>query len=422
MLVDTLWPPIVSGAVLGGLLAAVAYVAGLVLFRFGRSTHPTSALIAVGMGLVLGTNLTLALGRLQARPSVGATFDATSALLVGLVVSIALGATRRRRLAGWFLIGLALPWTILFGAYVVELIQGEDLARFTTVAGFLVGAVPLAIGLLLALRAEPPVDPDPFSPPGRPGSRRAGSLTAAVMRRGRYGIIGPGFVLSLLVVTGVTVFGRALPLGVQVVLVAAGVLLATELELHAMPIDARRSIEAYHWIGQSAIRRLERVSGRKMPRSKPAMARWLAEPETPMDIAFRPELLAFIGRADEARAVLARVPADTPVDRFHRAVAAWELDWRQAREPEPVDFPALIDAIGPEGEPERLLAEGLDAWRRSEVALAALDARWYTPLVDFRARLGDRVRVVVGTQRTRTLTVNAAVAAILFLLSQTTPR
>jgi hypothetical protein len=141
-----------------------------------------------------------------------------------------------------------------------------------------------------------------------------------------------------------------------------------------------------------------------------------------MDISFRPELLAFIGRTDEARAVLARVPAETPVERFHRALSAWELDWRGARGLVPVDFPALIDAIGPQGEPERLLAEGLDAWRRSEEALAALEDRWYTPLVDFRARLGDRVRVVVGTHRTRTLTVNAAVAAILFLLSQTTPR
>jgi hypothetical protein len=422
MLVDTLWPLIVSGALAGGVIAVGGYVVGLVLFRLGRSTRATTALIALGMGLLVGTNLTLAIGRLQAVPSIGSTFDATSALLVGLVVAIGLGATRRRRLAGWFLTGFALPWTILFGAYVVELLQGADLARFTTVAGFLVGAIPLAIGLLLGLRREPAPDPDPFAPAGRPGSRRAGSLTAAVMGRGRYGVIGPGFVLSLVIVTSVTLFGHALPLLVQLGLVAIGVLLATELELHAMPVSARRAIEAYHWIGMSAIRRLERVSGRKMPRSKPAMARWLAEPETPMDISFRPELLAFIGRTDEARAVLARVPAETPVERFHRALSAWELDWRGARGLVPVDFPALIDAIGPQGEPERLLAEGLDAWRRSEEALAALEDRWYTPLVDFRARLGDRVRVVAGTHRTRTLTVNAAVAAILFLLSQTTPR
>jgi hypothetical protein len=43
-------------------------------------------------------------------------------------------------------------------------------------------------------------------------------------------------------------------------------------------------------------------------------------------------------------------------------------------------------------------------------------------LVAFRGRLGDQLRVVAGTQRTRTLTVNAAVAAIAFLLGQTTPR
>jgi hypothetical protein len=422
MLVDPLWRLIVSGALAGGVIAAGSYLIGLVLFRLGRSTQVTSALIALGMGLLVGTNLTIAVGRLQDQPSVGTTFDATSSLLVGLVVSVGLGATRRRRLAGWFLIGASLPWTVLFAGYVVELIQGEDLAGFTTVVEFLLGAIPLAIGLVLARLPESGGDPDPFAPAGRPGSRRTGSLTAAVMRRGRYGIIGPGFVLSLIVVTSVTTFGHALPLGLQVALVAAGVLLATELELHAMPLDARRSIEAYHWIGQSAIRRLERVSGRTMPRSKPAMERWLAEPETPMDIAFRPELLAYVGRVDEARAVLARVPADTPVERFHRAVSGWELDWRQGREPEPVAFPALIDAIGPEGEPERLLAEGLDAWRRSEVALAALDDRWFAPLVAFRGRLGDQLRVVAGTQRTRTLTVNAAVAAIAFLLGQTTPR
>ena len=138
-----------------------------------------------------------------------------------------------------------------------------------------------------------------------------------------------------------------------------------------------------------------------------------------MDISFRPELLAYIGRADEARAVLARVPAETPVERFHRATSAWELDWRVAREPEPVDFPALIAAIGPEGEPDRVLAEGLDAWRRSEVALAALDTGWIAALVGFQRRLGDRARPVAMKQRQRVLMVNAAMAAVLFLVSVT---
>ena len=45
------------------------------------------------------------------------------------------------------------------------------------------------------------------------------------------------------------------------------------------------------------------------------------------------------------------------------------------------DFAALAAAIGPEGDPERLLAEGLEAWRRSEVALADLDPDWMAHLV-----------------------------------------
>lgn len=421
MLVDTLWPVIVYGAFAGGVLAAGAYLVGLLLFRAGRSTARTNTLMTLGVGLLLGTNLTLSVGRLQAEPSVGTTFDATSSLLIGLVTSIVLGATRRRRLAGWFVVGLALPWTVLFGGYVIELLQGEDLARFTTVAGFLIGAVPLAIGLVLGLGSDGTPDPDPFAPAGRPGSRRTGSLTAAVMRRTRYGIIGPGFVLSLLVTSVVTLFGHDLPIVVQVAAIAIGVLLATQLELITVPAEGQRVLEAYHWIGQAAIARLVRVSGREMPRSKPAIERWLAEPETSLDISFRPELLGFIGRTDEARAVLARVPEDTPVERFYKANVAWELDWRIGREPQPVDFPALIEEIGSEGDPERLLAEGTDAWRRSEVALAALDPRWMDPLVRFQHRLGDRGRAAANTQRQRALAVNAAMAAILFLLSRTTP-
>jgi hypothetical protein len=188
-----------------------------------------------------------------------------------------------------------------------------------------------------------------------------------------------------------------------------------------MSPDVRRAIDSYHWIGQAAIRRVERESGRSMPRSKPAMERWLAEPETPMDLPFRPEFLAYLGRADEARAVLARVPADSPIERFYRSTTAWELEWRQVREPPPADFPALIDAIGPVGDDDRLVAEGTDAWRRSEVALAALDRGWMDPLVAFQARLGDRARVVHGTQWRRNLLVNAAIAAALFLLSRTAP-
>jgi hypothetical protein len=420
MLVDTLWPLIVSGTGLGALLAVVAYVVGLGLFRAGRSTYPTNALISLGLGLFLGTNLTLAVGRLQATPSVSTTVDATASLLVGLVTSIVLGATRRRRLAGWFVVGLALPWTVLFGGYVIELLQGEDLARFTTVAGFLVGAVPLTIGLIVAVLPEGAPELDPFAPAGRPGSRRAGSLTAGLTRRTRYGVVGPGFVISLLVTTTVTLFGHALPIAVQVGLIAAGVLLATQLETLIVPADARRAFDAYHWIGRTAIARLERVSGRRMPRSKPAMHQWLAAPETPRDISFRPELLAFVGRTDEARAVLARVPADTPVERFHRSSAAWEIEWRAVRDPGPVDFPALIEAIGPEGDPERLLAEGLDAWRRSEVALAAIDPRWTDALVAFGRRVGEQARSAGNTQRQRALMVNGLLAASLFLVNQVT--
>ena len=209
VLVDTLWPLIVYGGGVGTLIALVAYVVGLALFRAGRSTQWTAALIALGLGWFLGTQLTLAIGRLQARPTVDATLGATTPLLIGLVTSIVLGASRRRRLAGWFVVGMAAPWTLLFGAYVVELQQGEDLAPFTTVAGFLVGAVPLAIGLVLALLSERPPDVDPFAPAGRPGSRRPGSLTAGLMRRARYGIVGPGFVMSLVVTSAVTLSGTS---------------------------------------------------------------------------------------------------------------------------------------------------------------------------------------------------------------------
>ena len=256
----------------------------------------TSNVIALAAGVFLGVELTRALGRLQARAGMGATVDAMLPLVVGLGAAFVLAGSHRRRRAGWLVVGLAAPWTLLAAVVCHRAGRaGPTSRRSPRSPGSWRAPCPCSSGSCSRAWMSTP-EPDAFAAAGRPGSRRPGSLTAALARRTRYGPVGSGAHpgdardrrRSRPSARGCRSWCRWRSS-------RRASSRASSWSSRAIPPAVRRALEAYHWIGRAAIARLERLSGRPMPRSRPAMARWLEAPETDADRAFRPELLAYPG-------------------------------------------------------------------------------------------------------------------------------
>lgn len=102
--------------------------------------------LALSGGLAIGTYLLIGPDLIVDVP-----FVAASLILV-------VGQWRRgeRTRAGLVLAGSALPWTVLWAFYLLALaFGGADFEPIPTASVFLLGAVPAAIGIAIALRGNP---------------------------------------------------------------------------------------------------------------------------------------------------------------------------------------------------------------------------------------------------------------------------
>src|SRR6185436_9187877 len=147
--------------------------------------------------------------------------------LIGVIV---LAMTGRRRAAGLLTTGVALPWTAIWGWYVVEVLRGRDGATLLILAMFLAGLGPLLIGAALIAAGDPMLVPDAAAAVGRPGSRRPGSMGHRLIAEATYGAVGPAFVLAFVAATTV---GIVLPgqLVLQLAVAVAAAAIGTEIEL-----------------------------------------------------------------------------------------------------------------------------------------------------------------------------------------------
>jgi hypothetical protein len=323
----------------------------------------------------------------------------------------------RRRQAGLLMAGAALPWTLLWGLYLVARLLGlETFDLASTVQGFIVGAVPFAIGLALAARGDPPPPPlDIAAPVGQPGSRAIGSIALAVRGPGVIGPVGMpelaalvAFVASFLVVplvVGLVVADRTISQLVSIVSVAAvASVLGTEAYVRGMPTRSRRAFEAFSWLGEWEIRRFRSVTGSRVPRTPGDAERWLAQhPEPPSEgtepAAYRVEVLLLAGHFDDARRVAQAMPANDPVEAFMRASSLDVVDWRSGGDGDLPTLERLATEIVPSSGDDRLRAEVSIATARVRRRMA--DGRTEPgdaadPLIEVRERLGSRADGQVG--------------------------
>lgn len=339
----------------------------------------------------------------------GASDLVTELPILGAAVLFVLRQWRsgRRSQAGWILVGTALPWTVLWGFYLVAFLL--NLERFDpgdVWPSFLVGAVPLAAGAIAAVRGDPaPPAPDPAAPAGAPGSRSYGSIAAAIRGPGLIGPFGISEIAALVAfVAALIVVPFAIPSGTPRILAFAvpavvGATLATEAYIRTMPRRSRLAFEAFSWLGEWELKQAG-MSGLRVPTTPGAARRWLAShPDMQDRLGIRAELLLLAGRPDEARAAAEGLPTSTPWERWVRTEALESIEWRS----------------GGDGNLERLRAAAAelqpldgDDHLRAAVAIAAAEVRRRMadgrstpgdaaePLIEVRESLGTRADGQVG--------------------------
>lgn len=177
-----------------------------------------------------------------------------------------------------------------------------------------------------------------------------------------------------------------------IVIAALSALIGVAIGIATVPPRVRRAFEAYSWLGHAERQQFRERTGGPVPGKVAAMVDWLATtPSTPTMRLPRIELLAFVGRFEEARAELALAAATDsaaePEVAFELASLAQYIDWIEHGT---TDVRAMREAT------ERLPMNSL-ARLQAEVTLAIAAARplaqeagadWKPPLEAVRQQLG----------------------------------
>jgi hypothetical protein len=214
-----------------------------------------------------------------------------------------------------------------------------------------------------------PITPGYDAPADQPGSRRVGNLSAALRNAERLGPLTRGEIAAMAApaVVVIVVFLLPLPWFVQLVLaVALGTWLGTEVAKRAIPRPVRRAIEAFGYLGEWELQRAQAFDASAVVTPDAARSWLAAYPEQPGDRWLRWELLLLADEPDEAAEVAARIPDDTPYDRFERAYAIDRVAWSQGGTSDHAALRALAEAVGPPGDEDR---------RHAEVAVAVAMAK-----------------------------------------------
>ena len=195
-----------------------------------------------------------------------------------------------------------------------------------------------------------------------------------------------------LVITGIWLplavrAGLPWPVGLIVGTVVFAVV-GVELNYLAIPRRVRSAWQGFAVIGNPGMKRWLAVVGTPVPNTLPKIRRWLERtPERPEIRWARAEGLSLVGDLAESRAVVERMPINTPWDRFEQTTLFAYLDWIEGGDPDFVSLRDEAERIGEPGSAERMEARG-----RAVLAvardLAASGGDWMAPLIALRDEAG----------------------------------
>jgi hypothetical protein len=336
----------------------------------------------------------------------------------------------RLSLLGAFIAGAGAPWAIVGAFSVAALAFGEPLNPVETWAGFVVGTVAFLMGLFwLLARPGPGAGPRVRAAPS--GGRSFGDVGAATRAPAFVGPFGLSEValLTTTVATWLVVsllLPATLPDPIRLaVLVTLAAVVGAEAYIRAMPRPAREAFEAFSWLGEWELAQVRALTGEGVPTTELEARRWLrVHPETPESRWIRVEMLTFVKRYDEARAVADRMPEATPLERFDRAVTHDFVDWFRGGDGDLGGIEAAAAELLPAEGDDRLRAEVVLAIANVRRRMAAGEDPLQAgqPLRDVRKRLGRRADGQVGRAlRGRLIRPLLVVGALLALVSLLLP-
>jgi hypothetical protein len=266
-----------------------------------------------------------------------ATVPAIWIVAVGFMAWVLTWAWREGRLgeAGVALIGAGLPWLLVVGVFMV-LLRADPLARVIDIRFLyvVVALIVIGIGVMLIIAAPQP-------PPRRDREltplKRETLLREAIDREQAIGPLPAPFVLAilagiaastvvLLVGSGLDPFVREVASGMALTGVSLAVLWV------ATP---RRVVDAHgvmRWLVDAERRMWSERFGRPMPRvllNLRQLLDWV--PDDAEALPLRIEVLAALGRIDEARAELAGLPSETAEQRATQAELASYVAWSDGK-------------------------------------------------------------------------------------------
>lgn len=371
--------------------------------RKGPITPLWTALLSFTGGLSLGTFLLLSAEVLVALPFVG----------IALVLIRGRWQSQRRIEAGFLLVGVALPWTIVWGAAAAGLTSAPDSPDTLALAWFVIGLAPTLAGVVIAFRGDPELAaPNAQAAAGQPGSRSIGTIAAAIREPS---LVGPFGLPELAMLVAFTATWLVMPFVIPptasvivriglTAIVAAGV--GTEAYIRSMPTRSRRAFEAFSWLGEWELARFRRLTGGGPPTSPDAAVRWLAShpartdrPERPGEAAGRVEVLLLAGRIEEARLLVSLMERSTAAERFEQAACADLVEWRAGGDGDLAAMERAATEIEPADGDERMLAEVTIATAKVRRRMAdgrATPGDAAEPFLEVRQRLGRRADGQVG--------------------------
>ena len=222
-------------------------------------------------------------------------------------------------------------------------------------------------------------------------------------------------------ILGTPLLATSLPTPLEVIVAAVlGGLIGLVVAYGTFPAKLRRAFETFSWLGRAEVDRFQRRTGGPVPSKPEDVERWLVKTRsTPATRLPRAEILAFIGRYEQARAEIADLSSDSPEDAVEMASLRQYIDWLEHGT---IDTSELAEAAAglPPGTEGRAMAAVTIALAQARDRFIRRDPTWSEPLETARAPLGRAASMVALRDTWSKLGVlffiAALIAAIVVLL------
>ena len=162
-----------------------------------------------------------------------------------------------------------------------------------------------------------------------------------------------------------------------------------------IPAGLLRAFEAFSWLGRTEVDRFEARTGSKVPVHRPDVERWLQDnsPGPALHLG-RVEILAYIGRLEEARAELDHVVVTGPELEFERATLLQYIGWLTDGDARIEELRAAVADLALDAH-HRRAADVTIAVARARERFMGADPAWALPLAEVRPSLGSAASRVV---------------------------